>query len=150
MSRAGPTGGASTWGYDEGINPQLEANWQTAPSGLHGLTHRYLWSDQVDELLADEQKPGTVWNTLWALSDHLGTVRDLLDYNPAGGGISTIVNSRTYDAFGNLESQSGTADTPIGYTGKYYDSATGLQNPWNPWSSPKMGRCISQDPIGSG
>ncbi len=132
----------TTWGYDDGINPLLESD------GQLGRTHRYLWSNQVDDLLADEQNPaGTGWNTLWALSDHQGTVKDLLDYNPSTG-VSTLANSRTYDAFGNLESQSGYVTTPFGYTGKYFDQSTGLQNSLNRWYSPAMGRFISQDPIG--
>jgi RHS repeat-associated protein len=41
-----------------------------------------------------------------------------------------------------------TTDIVFGYTGKYFDETTGLQNSWNRWYSPKMGRFISQDPIG--
>ncbi len=36
----------------------------------------------------------------------------------------------------------------FGYTGKYFDEVTGLQNNWNRWYDPKQGRFISQDPIG--
>ena len=39
-------------------------------------------------------------------------------------------------------------DIVFGYTGKYFDDVTGLQNNWNRWYDPKQGRFISQDPIG--
>jgi YD repeat-containing protein len=55
LSRRDPTGGSVTyWVYDGGINPVFEYNTSASPS----MTHRYLWSDNVDELLADEQNPG--------------------------------------------------------------------------------------------
>ncbi|MCY3006183.1 MAG: hypothetical protein NTV29_09405 [Planctomycetota bacterium] len=56
------------WVYDEGTNPLLEYF-----GGNPLIQHRYVWSDKVDDLLADEQNPGlSSRNTLWALSDHLG------------------------------------------------------------------------------
>ncbi|MCX7429156.1 MAG: hypothetical protein NTW96_26460 [Planctomycetia bacterium] len=58
------------------------------PLGVADLAHRYLWGPNTDELLADESKgvdgtPGTADDTAWALTDHQGTVRDLVRYNPA-------------------------------------------------------------------
>lgn len=44
------------------------------------LSNRYLWGPVVDQLLADEQIDWTNneanGEVLWALTDHLGTVRD--------------------------------------------------------------------------
>jgi RHS repeat-associated protein len=131
------------FGYDEGINPQLQMETQSG----NQITHRYLWSDQVDELFADEQRlSGLVPDTKWALSDHQGTIKDIADFNPTTG--QTSVRHRAYDSFGNRKGSALTTDIVFGYTGKYFDETTGLQNSWNRWYSPKMGRFISQDPIG--
>lgn len=67
------------WVYDESINPVYQFDNSTNPN----LTRRYLGSDSVDELLADEPVTslGSGGNTLWSLSDHLGTIRDLSDLN---------------------------------------------------------------------
>jgi RHS repeat-associated protein len=131
------------FGYDEGINPQLQMETQSG----NQITHRYLWSDQVDELFADEQRlSGLVPDTKWALSDHQGTIKDIADFNSSTG--QTTVRHRAYDSFGNRKGSALTTDIVFGYTGKYFDETTGLQNSWNRWYSPKMGRFISQDPIG--
>jgi hypothetical protein len=62
------------------------------------LTHRYPFGDGIDQIEADEQlATGT---TLWALTDHLGSVRDVVDNS------DTVQNHIVYDAFGNIISQS--------------------------------------------
>ena len=49
------------------------------------LTHRYLFANGIDQIEADEQlATGT---TLWALTDHLGSVRDVVDNS---GGVTRI------------------------------------------------------------
>ena len=68
----------------------------------------------------------TAGSLLWALTDNQNTVRDLAAFN---GGQTSVADS-VYDAFGNLSSQvnPSAADCIFGYTGRPYDSATGLQN----------------------
>jgi RHS repeat-associated protein len=80
------------------------------------------------------------------LSDHQGTIKDIADFNSSTG--QTSIRHRAYDSFGNRKGSALTTDIVFGYTGKYFDETTGLQNSWNRWYSPKMGRFISQDPIG--
>jgi len=93
----------------------------------------------VDQLFADEQAGGEV---LWALTDQLGTVRDLVDST------GTVVNHITYDSFGNVTSETDAAiDELFGYTGKALDESTGLQNNFNRWYDAAVGRWISEDPI---
>ena len=135
------------WSYDTGINPVLEFDISKNPT----LTHRYLWSNSVDDLLADENVTSlsSGGNTLWGLADHLGTIRDIADANEATG-VTSVVNHRRYNAFGKLMSQSGVVGMIFGYTGKYSDAATGLQNNLNRWYDPNLGKWISQDPIGFG
>ena len=88
------------------------------------------------------------------MADNLGTIRDLATYN-AQTGVTSIVNHRVYDSFGNLVSQVNPAtgqpaavDCVFGYTGKYFDTATGLQYNIECWYDPATGRWASQDPAG--
>ena len=79
----------------------------------------------------------TTDDVLWSLTDHLGTVRDIL------GDTSTHL---IYDSFGNLIS--GTNPLLFGYTGKAFDTDTQLQNNINRWYDATIGRWLSTDPIG--
>jgi len=98
------------------------------------VSHHYLWTpNQQDKLLADT----TTTDVLWSLTDHLGTVRDVL---------GTTTTHLIYDAFGNLTS--GTNPLLFGYTGKPFDPATQLQNNINRWYDATIGRWLSTDPIG--
>jgi RHS repeat-associated protein len=145
----GAGGGAATsqyWVYDDGINAVLQFDGAAASN----LAHRYLWANQVDQLLADEQVTGlgSGGNTLWALSDHLGTIRDIADLNE-GTGVTAITNHRTYNAFGKLTAETNAAvDLIFGYTGKQLDDATTYQHNLNRWYDSNLGQWISEDPIG--
>jgi RHS repeat-associated protein len=134
------------WVYDEGINAVLQFD----GSGASNLSHRYLWSNSIDEIFADEQLtsvsvPG---NVLYPLSDHLGTPRDIVDLNE-GTGVTSVTNHRRYDAFGKLISETNTGvDLIYGFTGKQLDEATGLQHNLNRWYDAALGQWMSEDPIG--
>ncbi len=104
----------------------------------------------MDHLFADEKVTslGTAGAMLWALTDHENSVRDLAAYD-SGTDVTTIANHRVYDSFGNLKSETNSAvDCLFGYTGSQLDEATGLQNNLNRWYDAKVGRWLSQDPIG--
>jgi RHS repeat-associated protein len=123
------------------------------------LSHRYLWGPAVDQLLADEQVDWSDMDAdgevLWALTDHLGSVRDVVDSN------GELRIHRGYDAFGNLAAathynatgtvvtagQLGYVDEVFGFTGRYFDTDTELQNNLHRWYDPAVGRWISEDPI---
>ena len=116
------------------------------------LSHRDLWGAAVDQLLAQENvsslaSPG---DTLWALTDNLNSVRDLVRCDTSGETpATTLATHRVYDAYGNKTSETNAAvDCVFGYTGKLFDSATGLQNNLNRWYDASTGKWISQDPIG--
>ena len=56
----------------------------TGAVAASNLSHRYLWNPAaVDQLLADEQvsHPATAGDVLWALGDHLNSVRDVVGSN---------------------------------------------------------------------
>jgi len=110
------------------------------------LSHRYLWGPAVDQILADEQvtEGGMI---LWPLTDQVGSVRDLAQYDPASG-VTSVANHLVYDTFGRLESQTNAAVACVfGFTGRPSDGPTGLQNNLNRWYEPTTGRWASEDPI---
>ena len=135
----------------------LPENYQTAiqlddadlsDSTYETVSHRYLWTPgQQDKLLADV----TPMETLWTLTDHLGTVRDIIQNTPSGLVVPAHI---IYDAYGNVLSckdANGTdIESPIlfGFTGKYFDADTQLQNNVNRWYDATVGRWLSTDPIG--
>jgi len=134
---------------------QIVLYYETMP--LLCLSHRYLWGPATDELLADETAdlvgggatPGTTDDVAWVLADHQGSVRDLVVYEDD---VVTVEKHTVYDAFGNVTSEylapGSTADCEFGYTGRLFDSATGLQNNLHRWYDPAVGRWLSADPIG--
>jgi RHS repeat-associated protein len=83
------------------------------------------------------------------LADHLGTVRDVADYNGTTD-VTTIANHIAFDSFGKRVSETNSAlgDFDIGFTGKWFDRATGLQWNVNRWYNPSIQRWMSEDPIG--
>lgn len=111
-------------------------------SGSSTLSKRYLHGLETDQILAQEDSNNQV---LWLLGDHIGTVRDLV--NNSG----EVVNHLTYDSFGNLVQQTNpTANTRYQFTGREFDEATGLYYYRARYYDSKIGRFISEDPIGFG
>jgi RHS repeat-associated protein len=109
------------------------------------LTNRYLHGPAVDQVFADEDALGEI---LWGLTDHQGTVRDVVDYNAATD-TTSVVNHLKYDSFGTITSQTNSALQPLlAWTGRYRDPDTGLQWNLNRWYDPVIGRWLSEDPIG--
>jgi RHS repeat-associated protein len=146
----GPGGGTATdqfWAFDgQSINPSLEFQGTVTSD----LTNRYLWGPNVDQILTSEDVTslGSAGNSFWALSDHLGTSRDLADLDE-GSGVTSVTNHRFYDSFGNLKSETNaTVDLLFGFTGKLFDEVTGQQNFWQRWFDGAIGQWLSEDPIG--
>jgi RHS repeat-associated protein len=147
--------------YDQG-QVALEFH-QTGTGTLDAedLRHRYLWNPEaVDQLLADEQVD---WSdddadgeVLWALTDILGSVRDVVDANSDHriyrrfDAFGRIVDETHFDASGDIVAagQPGYVNVAFAFTGRWYDKTTGLQNNHNRWYDPKTGRWLSEDPIG--
>jgi RHS repeat-associated protein len=123
--------------------------------GSGAITNRYLWADAVDMLLADETVQNGLADVRWALGDHQNSVRDLVDFNP-GAQTTTPLSHRIFDAFGkrlanNVSATNvnpSTVDSIFGWTGRYFDPATGLQNNLNRWYDPQLQQWLSPDPIG--
>ena len=129
---------------------QFDGASSTSPLGVANLSNRYLWGPAVDQILAGEQvtDPTEPGNVLLPLTDNLGTVRDLVQYN-AGTGTTTVVDHLVYDSFGNLVSQTNAAvDFLFGYTGQPFHQNTGLQINGERIYRPSTGDWMSQDPTG--
>jgi len=113
-------------------------------SGLATLSTRYLHGPGVDQILASEATSGNV--VTCALADHQGTVRDMIRY---ASGTTTVVNHRKYDAFGTVTSESdATVKFLYSYTGREWDGDAGLYYYRARWYDGKIGRFISEDPMG--
>ncbi len=102
------------------------------------VENRYLWAAGVDQLLAED---GAAANEepRWTLTDHLGSVRDVVSE-------TTSLSHTDYDAFGNVEGTA--ADLLFGYTARPYDESTDLQNNHHRWYDSEIGRWMSHDPSG--
>ena len=108
--------------------------------GSSNLTHRYLHGPAIDQLLADEDGSN---NLLWNLSDHQGTVRDLIDNS------GSVQNHLKYSAFGNVTAESAsTVDFLMGFAGMDRDEETGANYSWERYA--QSGRWLSEDPLGFG
>lgn len=108
--------------------------------GVGDLTYRYLYGPQIDQVLAQEEMAsGTV---LWALADHQGTVRDLVNSSGA------VVNHIQYDSFGQITSQTNpVVDFRFTYTGREFDAESGLYYYRARYYDAASGRFISKDPL---
>ena len=115
-----------------------------APDGT--LLRSYTWGAGVDNLLAVTLYSATETNTLYAVTDPLGTVHALVGTN----GVPAVTYA--YDSWGNLLSVNGdeTLAAPLRFTwqGREYSHATGLYNFRARWYDPAAGRWLSKDPIG--
>jgi RHS repeat-associated protein len=118
----------TSYTYD-GINILREAT-------STGVTLKYVHGRTTDEPLAQEDGAG-VLNHLHA--DGLGSIVKMT--NSAG----VVVATRRYDAFGNLELG---ATNGYSFTGREWDSETGLYYYRFRYYDPKVGRFVSADPLG--
>ncbi len=101
---------------------------------------RYLHGPAVDQVMAQEDTAGQVF---WDLTDHLGTVQDLV--NNSG----QVVNHLKYDSFGNLIMQSNPSNaTRYQYTGREFDAETALQYNRARYYDATIGKFLNEDPIG--
>ncbi|KLU07314.1 biogenesis of outer membrane [Rhodopirellula islandica] len=104
------------------------------------VTQRMLHGPAVDQILAIEDVASG--GVLWALVDHLGSVRDVIDSD------GTVENHLVYDAYGNVVSETDTdVDFLYGFTGRERDEASGLNYHRARYFDTSNGRWMSQDPI---
>ena len=119
--------------------------------GSGSITRRYLWNPAaVDQLLAQEEvanpiEPGDVQ---WALTDHLGSVCDVAQFDLNTTTIEIVIH-RTFDSFGRVVENTGTSlgysAIFIGFTSRFFDLDSGLQNNLTRWYDPLVACWTSQD-----
>lgn len=66
------------------------------------------------------------------------------------GSTGTISTSYAYDTFGNITASSGSFVNPYQFTGRDFDSETGLRFYRARYYDPQSGRFLSEDPFGAG
>jgi RHS repeat-associated protein len=115
-------------------------NTVTAYDGTGNVKSKYLFNLSIDDPLSIEQDG----NVYYYHKDGLSSITELT--NSAGN----VVKTYRYDSFGNIYSQSGTLDQPFTFTGREYDSESGLYYYRARYYDSKAGRFIGKDPIGFG
>ncbi len=162
-----PLGGEGARRADEGAawEPVIVLDERLAGEPYQKVDHRYMNGPAIDQVFADETGGNGV---LWYLSDTQNTVRDVAKYaSTTAGTQATVRNHLEYNTFGIVT----TADDPTtvtvndgdrpglegtgnefspqrSYTGREPDTATGLIYYRARWYDPRIGRFISEDPIG--
>jgi len=120
-------GVTSTWTYDgEAILRETSGS----------STLKYVHGSAIDQPLAREDGTGVL---SFLHADALGSIIGMTNSSGA------VIASRRYDAFGNLELG---AVNGYAFTGREWDSETGLAYYRARYYDPKVGRFISEDPIG--
>ncbi|PZO57605.1 MAG: hypothetical protein DCF15_06830 [Phormidesmis priestleyi] len=108
--------------------------------GEGNQVNRYLRGPQIDQVLAEETASGEV---RWALADHQGSVRDVVDSQ------GNVLNHLTYDSYGQVTSETNPeSDFRFGYTGRERDEETGLDYYRARYFNPAVGTFVSEDPLG--
>jgi RHS repeat-associated protein len=124
------SGGTTNYLYD-GSNSIAEVD--TAGT----LLATYVQSGAIDEPLAQLRNGAAGYYE----QDGLGSVTSI------AGTAGTLLNSDTYDSFGNPTALTGSFGNPFQYTGRDNDSETGLRYYRARYYAPSVGRFISNDPI---
>ena len=133
IQKSGPPG-TTNYLYD-GRNANSNIIEEVDNSG--NVLARYTHGIMFDEPLAEFRGSATSYYQ----QDGLGSVSSLS--NSAG----TTANTYVYDSFGQLTTSTGTVINPFHYTGREYDSETGLYGYRLRYYDSNMGRFVSQDPI---
>ncbi|MBF0480011.1 MAG: RHS repeat protein, partial [Candidatus Omnitrophica bacterium] len=115
-------------------------------SSSKALEAEYVLSDNIDEVLLMERGGKSYYYHY----DGLGSVSEITDTSGA------VAEYYTYDAYGNttIRNSSNTVLTTSGisnrfmFTGREYDSETGLYHYRARTYSPKLGRFLQRDPLG--
>ncbi len=129
--------GQTTWTYYDGLQPLVDfLGDETTPLAIH------YGGERLDEWHAFWRRGEGLF---WALTDHLGTPRRVLDTN----GVEVAVLQ--FDSFGNASAATGSHPAAAGrfaFAGRERDALTGLHHLRQREYDPDTGRFLSEDPIG--
>jgi RHS repeat-associated protein len=98
---------------------------------------RYTQGTGIDEPLAELRSGASSYYQ----QDGLGSVTSL------GNSTGSLGNTYVYDSFGNLIASSGSTVNPFQYTGRDFDTETGLRYYRARYYDPVVGRFLSEDPV---
>lgn len=116
--------------YDgEDIIQELDGNNQVITTYIHGPS--------IDEPILLEKNS----QKYYYISDGLGSNTALVDQN------GNIAQTYRYDSFGNIISSTGSLSQPYTYTGREYDTETGLYYYRARYYDAKIGRFLQEDPV---
>jgi RHS repeat-associated protein len=77
------------------------------------------------------------------IKDQVGTITKVYKHET-----KQMVETRTYDTFGNIINQTGSSSGNLGFQSKYFDQESGLNYYYHRYYNPSIGRFINEDPIG--
>ena len=103
----------------------------------NNIIAKYIYGPWIDESLVMTRGS----NVYYCSRDALGSTANLTDST------GSIVESYTYDEYGNVSAPSQVGNRYL-YTGREYDSETGLYSYRARYYDPTMGRFLQTDPIG--
>jgi RHS repeat-associated protein len=103
-----------------------------------GGAHRYVHGPGTDEPLAREDAQGTL---AFYHADLLGSIVTVTD------GAAATIETLSYDPYGNIEGAAN-GDVRYAFTAREWDAETGLYYYRARYYDPKIGRFLSEDPIG--
>jgi RHS repeat-associated protein len=130
IEKASPTA-TTVYAYDgDNVIEQL--------GGGGNLLAHYTQGARIDQPLAITDTGGTYFYH----TDGLGSIASLTDST------GSVAASYVYDSFGKLTASTGTITNPFQYSGREFDSETGLYYYRARYYDPKGGRFLSEDPIG--
>ena len=98
----------------------------------------YTQTRTVDETLAELRGSTTDYYE----ADGLGSITSL------SSATGTVGNTYTYDSFGNTTASTGTLRNYFQYTGREFDSETGIYEYRARYYDPSSGRFLNEDPLG--
>lgn len=101
-------------------------------------TARYEFTNETDEPLAIFKQGSTEFYE----ADGLGSITSLT--SPSG----VVVGTLAYDSSGNVTSSTDSSNQPFRFTGREFDSETGLYNYRARYYSATISRFLSEDPLG--
>ena len=123
--------GTSTHFFHLGLNPVL------AVDDAGTVVSRRFFTPGLDEFFAEE----VGGETRWLLTDHVGTVRDVLDAS------TTTINHYQYDAFGKITSSLATPGAnEVLFQSREFDPVTGFGYFRARFYDPVAGRFLEEDP----
>ncbi len=134
----GPLAPSTTWTVYDGANAWADLD------ATGNVIARYLFGQGLDSNIARWRPAGQpAAGTAWYLTDHLGSVREIVDASGA------VIDQIAYDSFGNILSETDPlAGDRYKFTGREWHPELNLYHYRARFYDSSSGRFLSEDPIG--